>query len=336
MAILNMIYWQGGSNVKVPLNAISNLSAIKWNSIATIKWSDPWDLTVNGVLVTSWVSTKLVRKVGSAPVDSSDGTLILTETVADTYSVTWYTDTGLTNWTTYYYWAFAVADNGLETISNISSATPDGAWSPSAKTVLYLPLNWDVTDPYNNVTYNWGVWTASYDTWDWATQAANFTGSNSISLWTSLDLTGGTWLMTVCFWFTTRSPSSEQRCSQNRNWTYFHICWITNSKVRLACMHTDSSTQTNITGTTTLTANTKYLYTATIQSNWDIKLYLNWQLEASWTVGVLHSLNFQFGQWIGSGRTWDSEFWNWMIKDFIVEDRIWTAQEIADYYTHTS
>ena len=101
-------------------------------------------------------------------------------------------------------------------------------------------------------------------------------------------------------------------------------------------MHTNTSTQTKITGTTTLTANTKYLYTATIKSNWDIKLYLNWQLENSWTIGDLCDLWIQHGQRIGAGRMWDSEFWRWMIKDFIVEDRIWTDQEIVDYYTQTS
>lgn len=209
-------------------------------------------------------------------------------------------------------------------------------WKPWANTVLYLPLNWDVKDPYNNVTYSWGTWSAMYDTWSTGVQAAKFWWSNAISIWTSLDFTWGNGEITICYWFTTTAPSRDQRCSQNKSWKYFNITGITSSKVRLYVMHTNTSTAANITGTTTLTANTKYLYTATIKSSWDIKLYLNWQLENSATIWPLKSLTSQFWQCIWAWRQWNSEFWRWMIREFIVEDRIWTDQEIADYYTQTS
>lgn len=108
----------------VPLNPISDLTVVWWDTEATITWTDPVDLAS-----TTWVSTKLVRKVGSAPTDSTDWTLVVTETVRDTYSVSWYNDTWLTNGTTYYYAAFAVWNNWLETISSTTpSVTPAQQW----------------------------------------------------------------------------------------------------------------------------------------------------------------------------------------------------------------
>lgn len=131
MAILNMTYWSS-SDIKVPLDAISTIAVVWWDEEATITWTDPSDLVVKWVTVTTWTATKLVRKAGSAPVDSTDWTLVVTETVRDDYSVTWYTDTWLTNWTTYYYAAFAVWDNWLETISStIPDVTPVASRLPS-------------------------------------------------------------------------------------------------------------------------------------------------------------------------------------------------------------
>lgn len=123
MVILNMTWWWW-NNYNVPLNWISNLTATAGSWQAVIKWSDVWDLVVNWVLLNSWSCTKIIRKTGSAPTNSNDWTPVLTETLENAYSVTGYTNTGLTNGTTYYYWAFSVGTNWLETISNIVSVTP--------------------------------------------------------------------------------------------------------------------------------------------------------------------------------------------------------------------
>ena len=206
-------------------------------------------------------------------------------------------------------------------------------WVPSSYTRLYLPLNWDVRDPYNNVTYSWWAWSASYAIWSWSTQAANFTGSNAISIWTSLDYTWWTWWYTVCFWFTTTSPSTEQRCSSNVSWKYFNMCRLTWSRAGIYCKN--SNWETSISWTTSLSANTKYLFTATFQSGWTIKLYLNWSLQNSASVWTFSTLSYQYWQWIGAWRTGDSEFWRWMIREFIVESRIWSASDVLDYYNQT-
>ena len=150
MTILNMVGWWA-SWPKVPLNAISVISAVWWDEEATITWTDPSDLVVNWVTVTTWSSTKLVRKAGSAPANINDWTLVLTETIRDTYSSTWYTDTWLTNGTTYYYAAFAIADNWLVTIS---STIPD-----------VTPVQWRIPAAYQEVEYIASSGTQYINTW---------------------------------------------------------------------------------------------------------------------------------------------------------------------------
>ena len=110
---------------------ISNLSATAWQEQITLTWTDPsddWSIT--------WASTKLVRKTGSAPTTSSDGTLVLTETTRNQYSSTWYVDSWLTAWTTYYYKAFSVDNNWNEIASNSVNAIPEAA--PSLRTYAQL------------------------------------------------------------------------------------------------------------------------------------------------------------------------------------------------------
>ena len=264
----------------------------------------------------------------TATLTPADSTSSVSWTSSDTsiatVSSTWLV-TCVTPWTCT---ITATTDNGLTATCSVSNW-----WIPSSYTILYLPLNWDVKDPYNNVTYSWGHWSASYATWSWSTQAANFTGSNAISIWTSLDYTWWTWWYTVCFWFTTTSPSYEQRCSSRVSWKYFHMCRISSSKANAYCYN--SNWDTSVSWTTTLSANTKYLFTATFQSGSMVKLYLNWQLENSASIWTFSSYSFQNWQWIGSWRTWDSEFWRWMIREFIVESKIWTADEVLAYYNQT-
>lgn len=185
MTIFNsVIWWWGWGWPKVPLNNISTLSVTAGDTEATIKRTDVWNLIVNGVLLNTWNATKLVRKVGSAPSDSSDWTLVTTETVADTYSSTGYTDTGLTNWTTYYYKAFSVGSNWLESGSNSADTTPIHWWQPWANTLAYYPLETDLLDHktswtlYNLTAYNWSDYSFTTNSQGKACMMMNSSSSN--------------------------------------------------------------------------------------------------------------------------------------------------------------
>lgn len=119
----------GGFELAGPSGAI----AISGDEEVTIKWSDPQDLELEGVVLAKWSKTIVVRKAGSAPQNAADGTTVLEETTRNQYASTGYVDTGLTNGTTYYYGVFPIATNGATTVTTVVSGTPSAIY-PSAVT----------------------------------------------------------------------------------------------------------------------------------------------------------------------------------------------------------
>lgn len=85
----------------------TNLAVTTSGTTATITWTDPSDLRT--IPPTAFSKSVLVRKVGSAPTSPTDWTVVVEETVRDTYKTSGYADTGLTSGTDYYYRVFTYA-----------------------------------------------------------------------------------------------------------------------------------------------------------------------------------------------------------------------------------
>lgn len=107
-------------------NNVSGLSLTPGNNKVTIKWSDPADTVISGVTICTWSKTKLVMKTGSYPSNENDGTLVVTNSVRDQYSVNGYEVTGLTSGTTYYFQLFPISDGGAvnRNVANRVNGTP--------------------------------------------------------------------------------------------------------------------------------------------------------------------------------------------------------------------
>jgi hypothetical protein len=106
--------WQDittGSSGIAPAN-VSGLAATAGNKEVAIVWSDPADSVIEGVTLSKWAGSKLVRKEGAYPTDVTDGVLLVDNKTKDTYKTTGFTDTDLTNGTTYYYAVFPYSDTG--------------------------------------------------------------------------------------------------------------------------------------------------------------------------------------------------------------------------------
>jgi hypothetical protein len=318
-------------------------------------WIDNWTWTFKQVYLSTDIAAILADYATKDYVDAHDTVISSSEPEEPYEWMLWYNTTNdklkVYNWTSWqdigsWWWADIEYVTQAEYDALPSSKLTDGKhyfvysisgggwwWQPWVNTTLYLPLDWDSTDPYNNVTYSW-VGTADYDDWDTWVQAWKFNGNNAVALWASTDFENSTWELTYCFWFTTSSPSTEQRCSFNVSWKYFNMCRITGSK--LWCMCSTDQQQYFATWTTTITADTKHLATITMKENDTIKVYLDGVLEdtvsISWT---FTALTYQRWQHVWSWRDAISEFWYGMIKDFIIENKVWTAQEVADYFDQT-
>lgn len=345
MTILNMTYGQGNPYQPFHLNAISDLSITWWDTEATITWSDPWNLVVDGQTLATWVSTKLVRKVGSAPSNSSDWTLVVEETVADTYSSTGYTDTGLTNGTTYYYWAFAVADNGTEIISNIESVTPDNKWQPWANTLVYRPVDWDMKDySWNWYDLQWSP--TSYETlsswlkvwvFDWNVNPRPWniypntapilqvtqhnTNNFTVSFWINVvTFTTETWIMYVQW---TGSYQAFYWLVNNTNTFRF---WLGNwawSDFAFKDFNTTNSANTWYHIVFVYDYNSWSPYVKCYKDNVlldtiNTNAFNNWNAWDCWTIMYSHYDN--------SCKK---------ISRWIIEDKVRTAQEVSDYFDST-
>ena len=128
MPVMNM--FPGGSTLQIPLEACTAFSASAGNAKVELTWTDPKDkyATPEGdisdtgdQLVSEWDHTILVRKTGSQPAGPNDGTVVVSSSVRNQYQSTPYTDTGLTNDTTYYYAVFAYNKDGVASAGAFTS-----------------------------------------------------------------------------------------------------------------------------------------------------------------------------------------------------------------------
>lgn len=96
----------------ITLDDISNLSIRLSKGKIRFTWRDPSDVVFSELPLITWAGTKVIRKIGSAPNDVTDGTLVIDSKDRDTYSSTPYFDEPSTNNVYYYYRFFPYDTNG--------------------------------------------------------------------------------------------------------------------------------------------------------------------------------------------------------------------------------
>ena len=110
----------GAEFIEIPLDPVTNFSAIPGNGNIELKWTDPKNkyATDEGEtaqdpdqLVSVWKYTKIVRKIGEYPQNPNDGVVVVESGVHNQYQTNPYVDTGLENDTTYYYCAYAINED---------------------------------------------------------------------------------------------------------------------------------------------------------------------------------------------------------------------------------
>lgn len=138
---------QAGSSFNIP--NVTNIVASKGNAMATLTWTDPDDISYEGVVLAKWGGTIVVQKAGSVPTSKDDGTVIFTETTRNQHKTSPLTISNLTNDTTYYFGVFPYTDNGMYNYdaSQVVSVTP------KAYTVYGMHINGAESNPANMITY---------------------------------------------------------------------------------------------------------------------------------------------------------------------------------------
>lgn len=161
-----------GSTLQIPLDAPANFTAEAGNAQVTLTWTDPKDkyATPEGEtaqdpdqLVSVWDHTVLVRKTGSQPAGPNDGTVVVSSSVRNQYQSTPYTDTGLTNDTTYYYGVFAYNKDGVASEGAFVNATPKAGTPVSSLAVGTLIKINENGAPVEYMVVNQGLPSSMYD-----------------------------------------------------------------------------------------------------------------------------------------------------------------------------
>lgn len=161
-----------GSTLQIPLDACTNFSGKAGNAQVTLTWTDPKDkyATPEGEtaqdpdqLVSVWDHTVLVRKTGSQPAGPNDGTVVVSSSVRNQYQSTGYTDTGLTNDTTYYYGVFAYNKDGVASAGAFVNATPKAGTPVSSLAVGTLIKINENGAPVEYMVVNQGLPSSMYD-----------------------------------------------------------------------------------------------------------------------------------------------------------------------------
>lgn len=161
-----------GSTLQIPLEACTAFSASAGNAKVELTWTDPKDkyATPEGdisdtgdQLVSEWDHTVLVRKTGSQPAGPNDGTVVVSSSVRNQYQSTPYTDTGLTNDTTYYYAVFAYNKDGVASAGAFANATPKAGTPVSSLAVGTLIKINEHGAPVEYMVVNQGLPSSMYD-----------------------------------------------------------------------------------------------------------------------------------------------------------------------------
>lgn len=115
------------------------------NEKVIVKWND--------LFGSNRAYTMVRYKTWSYPTSISDWTLAVKETTQNQYSVSWYNVSGLTDWTTYYFTAFAVSQDGTIIVVQNKNITTDFKFAG-----------------YTRLEYIYGSWMQWINTWITPTQ----------------------------------------------------------------------------------------------------------------------------------------------------------------------
>lgn len=132
-----------------PPRPCKNLITKAKNGKVLLRWTDPDDsyITTDGISV-EWGHTRIVRKTGSYPLNENDGTVVIESSIKNQYSVTEYEDTGLTNFTEYFYRAFSCSKNNVYNHEIVQSSA-----TPVKYKIMTVKLDLNNSNPQKCATY---------------------------------------------------------------------------------------------------------------------------------------------------------------------------------------
>lgn len=217
-------------------------------------------------------------------------------------------------------------------------------WQPWANTLVYYNINNNDTNTtiydlsWNGYHQTWG-WTAAYSTETGLWRVASFNGSSytqttsRVNFWNDITLIA----LAKTTQYSTSIQSLVTQWASASTWAFwllYNFEFAGTSYGVIGSFSWTSNIDTSALWTTPYpyTTNIWSLITATRNSSWTWKIYINGVLKNTKTLtqAPWYSAweNLQIGRW----RSGWPNYFKWQFKLFIWENRCWTDQEVADYY----
>ena len=207
-----------------------------------------------------------------------------------------------------------------------------GWWKPWANTIAYYPLDTDFNDAsWNgyNLTNSWGTITTS----DWVA-CAYFSWSSNVMASASISVT--TQDSTFAFWMKKMRHTNNERFIHRTNdnieqaiawrWTQWQLNFI----------NWQNWWRSN--GYNSNTPEWQWIFVVgTWWSSWN-KAYLNWvEQTLSYLNGNASStaLSVTYSDIVLGNNRWWSQPWQCYLSNVIIENKVWTADEVSEYYNLT-
>lgn len=217
-------------------------------------------------------------------------------------------------------------------INMVYLAKEESWWKPWANTVVYYPLDTDFNDyswNWKNLTWrNWAViWTLNW------VRCLDLTATNSSLYGVVSNLPQWNQDRTNMFYVQWRAFGTYVVYHYWTSWNYHQedTVW-TNDAFSSKCISWSSYWYGVDSPSNYGQINQRMHIAITTSGSSDQKMYINWQYVANWNET---GLNTQWvNLWLWGLYNWNYPL-NWYLSKFIIEDRVWTDQEISDYYNQT-
>ena len=200
----------------------------------------------------------------------------------------------------------------------------DDWWKPWANTLAWYKLNWNANDSSWNGN-NGTPTNISYVTDNWI-QVANFT-------WWYITIPS-LWVLSTSLTVNLRMKSSQASWTEYimvylaPSWDNKNLAvWVYNTYAKSYWWNWSTSVELN---SSTVVNNWVWhnIVVSVDWSNW--KIYVDWTLKN--TISCSHPIESWIYSWFGDNIKNKNRKYNWYLSEIIIENKVWTADEISAYY----
>ena len=212
----------GGSNKGFPPGDISNISYRVDNQKILIKWQDPDDTIIDGITLSKWKGTLLIRNNDHYPTSIKDGDVVIDNTIRNKYKDIFYEDIGLINDHMYYYRFFVYSeDNVYNDSSNLVFKDKPLSFAPILKDNTWEQII--AACESNSIPSTWKIG----DEID-LTLSGEFNETVTMQIWdfNHFDKSDGSGKANICFGMKNLMSTEQQMNLSNTNiggWNNTHI-----------------------------------------------------------------------------------------------------------------